>query len=46
MERLDILTSGPVPFNPSEVLGSGEMDMLIQKAMERYDIILFDSSLY
>ncbi len=44
MERLDILTSGPVPFNPSEVLGSGEMDMLIQKAMERYDIILFDSS--
>ncbi|EEL59772.1 hypothetical protein bcere0024_031160 [Bacillus cereus Rock4-18] len=44
MERLDVLTSGPVPFNPSEVLGSDEMDMLIQKAMERYDIILFDSS--
>ncbi|HDX9609956.1 TPA: CpsD/CapB family tyrosine-protein kinase [Bacillus toyonensis] len=44
MERLDILTSGPVPFNPSEVLGSDEMDMLIQKAMEQYDIILFDSS--
>ncbi|MGY1463300.1 CpsD/CapB family tyrosine-protein kinase [Bacillus toyonensis] len=44
MERLDVLTSGPVPFNPSEVLGSDEMDMLIQKAMEQYDIILFDSS--
>ncbi|MCU5377750.1 CpsD/CapB family tyrosine-protein kinase [Bacillus cereus] len=44
MESLDVLTSGPVPFNPSEVLSSEEMDMLIQKAMERYDIILFDSS--
>ncbi|MEB9628512.1 MULTISPECIES: CpsD/CapB family tyrosine-protein kinase [Bacillus cereus group] len=44
MESLDILTSGPVPFNPSEVLSSDAMDMLIQKAMERYDIILFDSS--
>ncbi|HFK1400100.1 MULTISPECIES: CpsD/CapB family tyrosine-protein kinase [Bacillus] len=44
MESLDILTSGPVPFNPSEVLSSDVMDMLIQKAMERYDIILFDSS--
>jgi len=44
MESLDVLTSGPVPFNPSEVLSSEAMDMLIQKAMERYDIILFDSS--
>ncbi|MBK5515015.1 CpsD/CapB family tyrosine-protein kinase [Bacillus sp. TH11] len=44
MESLDVLTSGPVPFNPSEVLSSDAMDMLIQKALERYDIILFDSS--
>ena len=44
MGRLDVLTSGPVPFNPSEVLSSSAMDMLVQKAMERYDIILFDSS--
>ncbi|MFJ8412544.1 CpsD/CapB family tyrosine-protein kinase [Bacillus paramycoides] len=42
--RLDVLTSGPVPFNPSEVLSSDAMDMLVQKALERYDIILFDSS--
>ncbi|PFU42553.1 tyrosine protein kinase [Bacillus cereus] len=42
--RLDVLTSGPVPFNPSEVLSSNAMDMLVQKALERYDIILFDSS--
>ncbi|KAB2439579.1 CpsD/CapB family tyrosine-protein kinase [Bacillus luti] len=44
MESLDVLTSGPVPFNPSEILSSDAMDMLIQKAMGRYDIVLFDSS--
>lgn len=44
MESLDVLTSGPVPFNPSEILSSHAMDMLIQKAMGRYDIVLFDSS--
>ncbi|MDR4983674.1 CpsD/CapB family tyrosine-protein kinase [Bacillus cereus] len=44
MESLDVLTSGPVPFNPSEILSSDAMDMLIQKAMGRYDTILFDSS--
>ncbi|EJV70010.1 tyrosine protein kinase [Bacillus mycoides] len=44
MESLDVLTSGPIPFNPSEVISSDVMDMLIQKAMGRYDIILFDSS--
>ncbi|HGH7181624.1 tyrosine protein kinase [Bacillus cereus] len=44
MESLDVLTSGPVPFNPSEILSSDAMDMLIQKAIGRYDIVLFDSS--
>ncbi|HDR4563340.1 formate--tetrahydrofolate ligase [Bacillus cereus] len=44
MESLDVLTSGPVPFNPSEILSSDAMDILIQKAMGRYDIVLFDSS--
>ncbi|MGG0185158.1 CpsD/CapB family tyrosine-protein kinase [Bacillus rhizoplanae] len=41
--RLCVLTSGPVPFNPAELLGSAAMETLIQKAMEQYDIILFDS---
>ncbi|MFP3123355.1 CpsD/CapB family tyrosine-protein kinase [Ectobacillus funiculus] len=42
--RVDVLTSGPVPFNPAELLGSAAMETLISKAMERYDVILFDSS--
>ncbi|WP_440603775.1 CpsD/CapB family tyrosine-protein kinase [Bacillus sp. GB_SG_008] len=41
--RLCVLTSGPVPFNPAELLSSAAMETLIQKAMEQYDIILFDS---
>ncbi|PHA03073.1 tyrosine protein kinase [Bacillus pseudomycoides] len=41
--RLYVLTSGPIPFNPAEMLSSVAMETLIQKAIEQYDIILFDS---
>lgn len=41
--NLSVLTSGPVPFNPAELLSSVPMEHLIQKAMEQYDFILFDS---
>ncbi|MFD0771214.1 CpsD/CapB family tyrosine-protein kinase [Bacillus sp. CGMCC 1.60114] len=41
--RLNVLPSGPIPFNPAELLNSMAMEILIQKAMEQYDIILFDS---
>ncbi|MEI4801752.1 CpsD/CapB family tyrosine-protein kinase [Bacillus sp. NPDC077411] len=41
--RLHVLTSGPVPFNPAELLSSVVMETLIQKVMEQYDIILIDS---
>lgn len=40
---LYVLPSGPIPFNPAELLNSMAMEILIQKAMEQYDIILFDS---
>ena len=40
--NLDVLTSGPVPPNPSELLGSKGMDNLIEEALSHYDIILFD----
>lgn len=40
---LDILTSGPKPPNPSEILGSNSMKELIDKAKENYDGILLDS---
>ncbi|QHA93687.1 CpsD/CapB family tyrosine-protein kinase [Bacillus sp. N1-1] len=40
--NLDVLTCGPVPPNPSELLGSKAMDTLIEEALSHYDIILFD----
>ncbi|MDP4551655.1 CpsD/CapB family tyrosine-protein kinase [Alkalihalobacillus macyae] len=40
--NLEVLTSGPVPPNPSELLGSKAMDTLIEEALSHYDIILFD----
>jgi capsular exopolysaccharide family len=40
---LDILTSGPVPPNPSELLGSSRMDDLLGKLREQYDIVLIDT---
>jgi capsular exopolysaccharide synthesis family protein len=41
--NLDILTSGPIPPNPSELLGSNAMKKMLQLAEERYDIILLDT---
>lgn len=41
--ELDILTCGPIPPNPSELLGSRAMQRLVDRACEYYDIILFDT---
>lgn len=43
VDNLDIISSGPIPPNPSELLGSKRMQALIQKASSVYDIILFDT---
>ncbi|GLX67317.1 CpsD/CapB family tyrosine-protein kinase [Paenibacillus glycanilyticus] len=40
---LDILTSGPIPPNPSELLGSSRMDELLAQLREQYDIVLIDT---
>lgn len=40
---LHILTSGPIPPNPSELLGSQRMAYLIEMLAEVADIIIFDS---
>ncbi|CQR46217.1 Tyrosine-protein kinase YwqD [Paraliobacillus sp. PM-2] len=40
---LDILTCGPIPPNPSELLGSKAMGKLMEQACEYYDIVLFDT---
>ena len=41
--NLDILFSGDVPPNPSELLSSDRMQQLIEEMTERYDYILVDT---
>lgn len=41
--NLKIITSGPVPPNPSEILSSNSMNNLISKLKLEYDVILFDA---
>src|SRR5439155_16749367 len=40
---LHLLTSGPVPPNPAELLGSNQMRQLIQKLTSHFDHIVIDS---
>lgn len=42
VENLSVLTSGPKPPNPSELLGSMRMDQVINEARNLYDIVIFD----
>ncbi len=41
--NLDIMFSGDVPPNPSELLGSDRMQQLIEEMAEHYDYILVDT---
>src|SRR5690625_164475 len=43
IDNLDIISSGPIPPNPSELLGSKMMQTLINEAKQQYDIIIFDT---
>lgn len=43
VENLQIMTSGPLPPNPSELLGSKRMGNLIEALQKQADIIIFDT---
>ena len=43
IERLHVITCGPIPPNPAELLGSRTMNKVIEEMKEHYDIILFDA---
>lgn len=43
VDHLDIVTSGPVPPNPSELLSSERMGKMIRELSEVYDMIIIDS---
>lgn len=40
---LSVLTSGPIPPNPAELLGSKTMEQFLGEAKEEYDVVLFDT---
>jgi capsular exopolysaccharide synthesis family protein len=42
--HLSVITSGPLPPNPSELLGSGRMREFLNIVNERFDIVIFDSA--
>lgn len=43
-DNLDILTSGKIPSNPSEMLGSKAMKSFIEELKKSYDYVILDSS--
>jgi len=43
LPNLKVLTSGPAPENPSELLGSKRMDELLQELCAVYDTVVVDS---
>lgn len=40
---LSILTAGPIPPNPAELLASDGLDRVIKAALEQFDHVVFDS---
>lgn len=40
---LYLITCGPIPFNPAELLSSTSMDIFIREVRAKYDIIIFDA---
>ncbi len=41
--NINIVTSGPLPPNPSELLGSEKFARFLTSMQERYDVLIFDS---
>jgi len=41
--NLDVITSGPVPPNPGELIQSKKLDEVIEYLKQNYDVIVFDT---
>jgi capsular exopolysaccharide synthesis family protein len=42
-QHVHVLTSGPTPSHPADLLSSSEMTALLEKLTEQYDIVLLDT---
>lgn len=43
VENLDVISCGPIPPNPAELLASRKMHHLLKEAKMSYDIVIFDT---
>lgn len=43
VEHLKVITSGPIPPSPTELLSSNQMRQLIEELSARFDLVLLDS---
>ncbi len=43
LPNMSVITSGPIPPNPSELLSSNRMQKLLEALKDRYDVIILDS---
>ena len=42
-ENLDFITTGPMPPNPSELVVSPEMDLMLEELKKIYDVVIIDT---
>lgn len=43
VENLSILTSGPIPPNPAEMLSSKTFEKFLENARKKFDLVIFDT---
>ena len=43
LPNLDFITAGPIPPNPSELILSGRMTLLLEQLKAMYDVIIIDT---
>jgi len=43
VDNLHVLTSGPIPPNPAEILGSERTEQVLQQLLDEYDYVFIDS---
>ncbi|WP_077706072.1 CpsD/CapB family tyrosine-protein kinase [Virgibacillus dokdonensis] len=42
VDNLDVMSCGPIPPNPSELLASKKMENLLEELKKNYDMVIFD----
>jgi protein-tyrosine kinase len=43
IDNLFVMSSGPIPPNPAELLGSKAMDEFLEAALQQFDMVIFDT---